>query len=76
MAASCSGSIHASGAQAVVTIEAYEPITCEYAHGPSFILSGEDIERFRKALRSTNSLDGQTAIHCSGNSIEATRVKG
>ena len=44
------GRIDVTGAQVAVTIEEYVPVVCEYAHGPSYILSGEDIQRFRKAL--------------------------
>ncbi len=33
-----------------VTIEGYEPVPCEYAQGPSYLLSNNDLQAFRSAL--------------------------
>jgi hypothetical protein len=44
------------GEQTVVRIEQALPVPCEYAFGPSYILSGKDRERFRGALDGTGAV--------------------
>ena len=34
----------------VITIDDFEPVACEYAFGPSYVLSQPDLQRFRKSL--------------------------
>src|SRR5947209_13766729 len=43
------GRIDVAGDRVTVTIEDYEPVACEYAQGPSYNLSSDDMQRFRKA---------------------------
>ncbi len=44
------GRIDTGEAGTVVTIDDFEPVGCEYAFGPSYILSQADLQRFRKSL--------------------------
>src|SRR5947209_7758002 len=44
------GRIDTSAEQTVITIVDFEPVGCEYAFGPSYILSQPDLQRFRKSL--------------------------
>jgi hypothetical protein len=44
------GRIDLVGDHVTVTVEDFQPVACEYAHGPSYILSGDDLQNFRKAL--------------------------
>ena len=44
------GRIETGDEGTVVTIEDFEPVGCEYAFGPSYILSQPDLQRFRKSL--------------------------
>ena len=44
------GRIDPVGSHAYVTIDDFEPVPCEYAFGPSYILSTQDLQVLRKAL--------------------------
>lgn len=44
------GRIDVDGELVTITIDDYQPVECHYAHGPSYILSGDDLQDFRKAL--------------------------
>ena len=44
------GRIDPVGSHAHITIDDFEPVTCEYAFGPSYILSTQDLQGLRKAL--------------------------
>jgi hypothetical protein len=44
------GRIEPTESHVTVTIDDYESIPCEYAFGPSYILSIQDLQEFRKAL--------------------------
>lgn len=44
------GRIDPVGSHTYVTINDFEPVPCEYAFGPSYILSTQDLQHLRKAL--------------------------
>jgi hypothetical protein len=53
------GRIDVADQQVSVTVEDFQPVACEYAHGPSYMLSGEDLQRFRKALAENDPSTGK-----------------
>src|SRR3954454_6123740 len=44
------GRIEPSGSHTFVSIDDFEPVPCEYAFGPSYILSAQDLQHLRKSL--------------------------
>jgi hypothetical protein len=44
------GRIEPTDTHVTVTIDDYEPVPCEYAFGPSYILSTQDLQELRKSL--------------------------
>jgi hypothetical protein len=38
------------GLRTIVCIDDFEPIACEYRHGPSYLLSDDELERFEEAV--------------------------
>src|SRR5258705_10618931 len=42
------GRIEPVGSHAYITIDDFEPVPCEYAFGPSYILSTQDLQILRK----------------------------
>ncbi|MEO8126363.1 MAG: hypothetical protein ABJF23_02730 [Bryobacteraceae bacterium] len=53
------GRIEPVGDHTYVTIDDYEPVPCEYAFGPSYILSTDDLQVLRKALASFDPSAGR-----------------
>src|SRR5436190_15824424 len=44
------GRIEPAGEHTFVTVDDFEPVPCEYAFGPSYILSPQDLQQLRKSL--------------------------
>jgi hypothetical protein len=44
------GSIEPVGDRILITVDEFETVPCEYAFGPSYVLSPADLQRFRAAL--------------------------
>jgi hypothetical protein len=44
------GKIEPGSDHTLITVENFEAVPCEYAHGPSYILSPADLQKFRNAL--------------------------
>ena len=44
------GRIEPVGSHTYVTVDDFEPVSCEYAFGPSYILSPQDLQHLRKSL--------------------------
>ncbi len=44
------GRIDPVGSHSYITVDDFEPVPCEYAFGPSYILSTQDLQHLRKSL--------------------------
>jgi hypothetical protein len=52
------GSIEKNGANLVVRIEDFVPVTCDYMRGPSYLLTENDEAKFREAVEQAKAASG------------------